>query len=118
MGADRSSDGRYISAYQASDTENGALVELGLWWGSVKAREGVIMFSGFWQKGQQWSVQLPDPTLPIRCETINRNRARLFVVLDEHFDFDATGRALLGDLDRALERIGKESDDRALGQAT
>ena len=102
MGADRSSDGRYICAYQNSDAEGGASVELGLWWGSAKAREGAIMFCGFWQRGQLWSVRLSTPTSPIRCEPINRNRARLFVVVDEGFDLDTTGRALLAELDRAL----------------
>jgi hypothetical protein len=102
-GADRSTEGRYVCAYQGSEAES--IVELGLWWGSVRARDGVIMYCGFWQKGQLWSVQLTAPTPPIRCESINRNRARLFVVLDEQFDLESTGRALLADLDRALQGI-------------
>lgn len=118
FGADRSMDGRYITANQNSAAKDGGSIELGLLWGSSKARDGVIMFCGFWQGGQLRNLELTKPTRPVRCEPVGRNLARLFVVLGDGFDLDSTGRTLLADLDRALGEIARASqgeDDIAAG---
>ncbi len=101
LGDGSSEGGRYICASLGSESDDSS-IDLGLWWGSPKNRDGVVMYCGFWRGGQMRGLQLETPTPPVRCEPIARGRARLFVVANGEFDLESSGRTLLADLDRAL----------------
>jgi len=100
----RAEQGRWINASQAADADYGAPVYLvlGLWWHCPKMRDCAVMYCSVWHNARLLSVQVADPTPPVKCGPLDRAGTRLFVVLDGEFDIEETGGKLLADLDRAL----------------
>lgn len=99
----RGGEGRTIYAYQYSQVENDGWVDLKLWWGSPRGREGVLLCCGRYDSNYRVrSIELPDPKGGIVCKPIHGNGSHLYVAFDQDSDLDALGRLLLDEMDRAL----------------
>lgn len=95
--------GRTIWSNQASEDGDQGWVDLGLWWRSPRARNGVLVYCSRWDQGYRLRpVALADPQPPVVCAPIDQNKARLFVPVDDTVDLDVVGRLLLDEMDRAL----------------
>lgn len=86
----------------AEDAADG-WIDLGLWWRSQKAPDGVIAFCGRWDVGYKIRKLAADPKPPVEYGSIGQ-RPRFFVVVDRNAGRDLHGHAnlLLDELDRAL----------------
>jgi hypothetical protein len=95
--------GRTIQAYQLSAEADAGWINLGLWWRSPRARDGVLVYCSRWDVGTRLrAVSLPDPKPPVVCGPVDQNKARLWVVFDAGMDLHEVGRLLLDEMDRAL----------------
>ncbi len=95
--------GRTIFAFHQCAAENDGYIDLKLWWGSPRARDGVLICAGRWDAGYRpRHLVLADPAPPIVCAPIDQGKAYLFAPLGADGDVERLGRLMLDELDRAL----------------
>lgn len=95
----------WLSAYLYAADGSGN-VDLGLWWRTPRAPDGVIAYCCFYEGKSQVSLELDSPRAPVKCGGINNKRKRLYVVLDGSEDLDEVLDVLLSEIDRALRPRG------------
>ncbi len=96
-------EGRTIFASQLAKDEAEGSLELGLWWRSARARDGVLAYCNRWDRGYKARrIRLDDPKRPVECKPIGTRKPSLFVVLDPDANLETIGRLLLDEMDRAL----------------
>ena len=94
------------SAQAALDDTDG-WIDLGLWWRSPRARDGVLAYCSRWDAGYRpRGLQLDDPIAPVVCGTVDSTKPRLYVVLEPSADLGGIARQLLDEMDRALANKG------------
>lgn len=95
--------GRMIWTNQTSEDPEAGWIDLGLWWRSPRARDGVVAYCG--RTAPNWrplNVSLADPVQPVVCGPIDQNKRKLYVVLSTEHDVSEIARLLLDEMDRAL----------------
>lgn len=95
--------GRTIWSNQLAQNDHDGWVDLGFWWRSVRARDGVIMYCSRWDPGYKArAITLENPSAPIVCGVVDASKPRLYAPLSSAAEAATLGRLLLDEMDRAL----------------
>lgn len=83
--------------------DGSSYVDLGLWWRTPVAKDGVVAYCCFYAGGRRISLELESPRHPVKCGPIDDKKKRLYAVLSGSENLDEVLDLLLVEMDRALK---------------